>query len=141
MPLNKTTDYIVLRIIALLNATGIDEEDLTSELVFVKAIAKYPHDRPVKNPPAKFIVVNGFCTAPGIMQKFVVNVNCHARNISGNIDRVALDEMSVAVLNILEEYDSPNDLIIEFDAQETFPEAQFDEHYSNLRFIVKSINN
>lgn len=126
MPLNKTTDEIVIRVIELLS--------LLSE-------TKYPHNRPVKNAPAKFIVVNGFCTVPGIMQKFVINVNCHARNIDGNIDRLTLDEMSVAVLDILEEYDLPGELIIEFDAQEIFQEPQFDEHYSNLRFIVKSINN
>lgn len=126
MPLNKTTDEIVIRVIGLLET--VDKP-------------KYPHDRPVKNAPQQFIVVNGFCTVPGIMQKFVVNVNCHARNITGNIDRVALNQMSQSVLEILEEYDSPNDLIVEFDAQETFSEAQFDEHYSNLRFIVKSINN
>ena len=127
MSINVTVDSIVIRVIGLLSS-------LTE--------AKYPHNRPTKNAPAKFIVVNGFCIVPGIMQKFVVNVNCHARNIAeGNIDRVTLDAMSVAVLNVLEEYDSPGELIIEFDTQEIFQEPNVDEHYSNLRFIVKSINN
>jgi hypothetical protein len=126
MPLNKTTDYIIDRVIDLL--ATVDGP-------------KYPNNRPVKNPPVKFFVVNGFCTVPGIMQKFVINVNCHAKNISGNMDRSTLDSMSVAVLNILEEYDSPGELIIEFESQETISEANADEHYSNLRFTVKSINN
>lgn len=126
MPLNKTTDEIVIRVIELLSSL--------SE-------TKYPHDRPAKNAPEKYFVVNGFCTSTGIMQKFVINVNCHAKNISGNIDRVTLNEMSVAVLGILEEYDSPGVLIIEIESQEIISEPQSDEHYSNLRFIVKSINN
>ena len=127
MSLNKTVDSIIILIIGLLESVDV---------------VKYPHDRPVKNAPAKFIVVNGFCTVPGIMQKFVINVNCHARNISGNIDRVSLDSMSQSVLTLLEEYDSPGELIIEADTQEIFAEeSSLDEHYSNLRFIVKSINN
>ena len=127
MPLNKTTDEIVIRVIGLLSTV---------------AEPKYPHNRPAKNPPVKFIVVNGFCVAPGIMQRFVINVNCHARNISsGNIDRVSLDTMAKSVLGILEEFDAPNDLIIEADGEEIFSEPNCNEHYSNLRFIVKSINN
>ena len=126
MSLNRTVDSIVIQVIGLLSSINV---------------AKYPHDRPAKNPPAKFIVVNGFCTVPGIMQKFVVNVNCHARNISGNIDRVTLDGLSQSVLALLEEYDLPGELIIEADGEEVFPEPQFNEHSINLRFIVKSINN
>lgn len=127
MSLNKTVDEIVILIIGLLSTVNV---------------VKYPHNRPSKNAPAKFIVVNGFCIVPGIMQKFAINVNVHARNISSNIDRVTLDSISKSVLTLLEEYDSPGELIIEADTQEIFAEeSSIDEHYSNLRFIVKSINN
>ena len=127
MSLNKTVDEIVILIIGLLSTVNV---------------VKYPHNRPSNNAPAKFIVVNGFCTVPGIMQKFAINVNVHARNISSNIDRVTLDSISKSVLTLLEEYDSPGELIIEADTQEIFAEeSSIDEHYSNLRFIVKSINN
>lgn len=127
MSVNRTIDSIVIQVIGLLSTVNV---------------VKYPHNRPVKNPPVKFIVVNGFCTVPGIMQRFVINVNIHARNISGNIDRVTLDSLSQSVLTLLEQYDDPGELIIEADTQEIFSEPpDLDEHYSNLRFIVKSINN
>lgn len=126
MSLNKLSDYVVGRVMALLNTVNV---------------GKYKHVRPSSDSPAKFIVVNAFAVGTGAMQKFVMNVNVHAKNKSGgNPDIVSLASISQSVLDVLEDYAS-GDLLIDLQStEENIPEAQFDEHYSNLRFSLKIIN-
>jgi len=126
MSRNKLSDYIVGRVLTLLSSINV---------------TKYKHTRPASGTPDQFIVVNAFSTSSGIMQKFVLNVNYHKKNLSGGVpDNLKLQSNSQAILDILEEYESA-DMLIEFETQETVPESQFDEHYSNLRFSLKMINN
>lgn len=126
MSRNKLSDYIVGRVLTLLSSINV---------------MKYKHTRPASGTPDQFIVVNAFSTGSGIMQKFVLNVNYHKKNLSGGVpDNLKLQSSSQAILDILEEYESA-DMLIEIESQEIVPEPQFDEHYSNLRFSLKMINN
>lgn len=123
MSLNKLTDNVVQQVVTLLASV---------------AIQKYKHTRPASPAPAQFIVINAFSVNSGPMQKFVLNVNCHAKDLSGGvIDTLKLNEISQAVLNILEDYNSTS-LLIDFETQEIIQESEF--HYSNLRFSLKTIN-
>lgn len=126
MSQNKLSDYVVGRVLTLLSSINL---------------AKYKHTRPSTGAPVEFIVVNAFSIGSGIMQKFVLNVNYHKKNLSGGVpDNLKLQNNSQAILDILEEYEAA-DMLIDFETQEITPEAQFDEHYSNLRFSLKMINN
>lgn len=125
MSFNKLTDTVVQQVVTLLTSVSVQ---------------KYKHTRPESPAPAQFIVINAFSVGSGPLQKFVLNVNCHARNLSGGvIDTLKLNDMSQSVLNILEDYNSTS-LLIDIESQEIIPEAQFNEHYSNLKFSLKSIN-
>lgn len=124
MSRNKLSDYVVGRVMTLLSSINV---------------TKYKHTRPSSAAPDQFIVVNAFSTGSGIMQKFVLNVNYHKKNLAGGVpDNLKLQSNSQAILDILEEYESA-DMLIEFETQETVSEN--DEHYSNLRFSLKMINN
>lgn len=126
MSLNKLPDYVAGRVLTLLSSINV---------------TKYKLDRPASGTPAQFIVVNAFSISSGRMQKFVLNVNYHAKNLSGGVaDNLKLQNNSQSILNLLEEYEG-TDMFIEFESSETFSEPQFDEHYSNLRFTLKFINN
>jgi len=125
MSLNKLTDYAVQQVVTLLASV---------------AIQKYKYTRPESPAPERFIVINAFCVGTGPMQKFVLNVNCHARNLSGGvIDTLRLNDMAQSVLNIIEDYGSTS-LLIDLESMETIPESQFNEHYTNLKFSLKTIN-
>ena len=126
MSRNKLSDYVVGRVTDLLTSINL---------------TKYKHSRPATGTPEEFIVVNAFSVSSGIMQKFVLNVNYHKKNLSGGVpDNVKLQSRSQSILDILEEYESA-DMLIEYETQEVIQEAQMDEHYSNLRFSLKMINN
>lgn len=123
MSLNKLSDYAVGRVLTLLSSINM---------------TKYRHSRPSSGTPDQYIVVNAFSIGSGIMQKFVLNVNYHKKNLSGGVpDNLKLQSNSQAILDILEEYESA-DMLIDFETQETIQEN--DEHYSNLRFSLKFIN-
>ena len=125
MSLNKLSDNVVQQVVTLLASVSTQ---------------KYKHTRPESPAPEQFIVINAFCVGSGPLQKFVLNVNCHARNLSGGvIDNLKLSTMSQSVLNILEDYNSTA-LLIDFEGQEIIPETQLNEHYSNLKFSLKTIN-
>lgn len=126
MSRNKLSDYVVGRVMTLLQPINL---------------TKYKHTRKPTGTPDEFIVVNAFSTGSGIMQKFVLNVNYHKKNLSGGVpDNLKLQSNSQAILDILEEYESA-DMLIEFETQEIVSESQFDEHYSSLRFSLTMINN
>lgn len=122
MSRNKTIDYVVKEVIKLLASVNVP---------------KYPHSRPA-TVPDEYFVVNAFTTGSGAMQAFVLNVNYHVKNLSGGVpDNAKLDSRTQAVLDILENYGTLT-LLIDFDTQETTPEN--DEHISNIRFSLKTIN-
>lgn len=124
MSQNKLSDYVVGRVLTLLSSINL---------------TKYRHSITSSGAPDQYVVVNAFSTGSGIMQKFVLNVNYHKKNLSGGVpDNLKLQSNSQAILDILEEYESA-DMLIEFETQEIIREN--DEHYSNLRFSLKMINN
>ena len=125
MSLNKLTDYAIQQVVTLLTSVSIQ---------------KYKHTRPESPVPEQFIVINAFSVGSGPLQKFVLNVNCHARNLSGGvIDTLKLNDMSQSVLNLIEDYNSTT-MLIDFESQEIIQEASLNEHYSNLKFSLKIIN-
>ena len=125
MSQNKLSDYVVGRVLTLLQPIDM---------------VKYRKSRPASGTPSEFIVVNAFSIAPGRMQKFVLNVNYHKKNLSGGVpDDLKLQSNSQLILDILEEYESA-DMLIDFETDEINQESN-DEHYANLRFSIKLINN
>jgi hypothetical protein len=102
---------------------------------------KYRNTKPTSVNVPEYIVINSLQINADIMQKVYVNVNYHVRDIEhGAPDIVKLEAGSLAVRNILEKV-STTSYLIDFESQETFKEEQLGEHYSNLRFSFKNINN
>lgn len=105
----------------------------------------YLHSRPEKVEVEEYVVVNAFAAGEAdVMQKFIVNVNYHVRDIatndvSGIADHTALKAGSEAVLEILKKVTATN-YNMDFEKPEIFREPSFGEHYSNLRFKFNYIN-
>jgi hypothetical protein len=91
--------------------------------------------------PAEYIVINSLPIPADVMQKCFINVNYHVKDIGpGQKDQTKIEAGSIAVLAILKKVTATN-YLIDFESQGTIREEQFGEHYSNLRFSFKNINN
>lgn len=102
---------------------------------------KYKDTKPTSSTAAEYIVINSLPINAGVMQKSYVNVNCHVKDIAGGVpDRTKLDALATSVLTILQKSTSTN-LLIDYESSELFREEALGEHYFNLRFSVKIINN
>lgn len=127
----KTTDYVI-GVIYLLLAS------LTKP--------KYLKTKPTKSTATEYVVINSLPINANVMQKCYVNVNYHVKDIDGGPgvgfipDSTKLETGSALVLSLLKEV-STTTYLIDFESQETIREEQLGEHYSNLRFSFKNINN
>jgi hypothetical protein len=127
----KTTDYIIGIVYLLLGS-------ITKP--------KYLKSKPTKSTAAEYVVINSLPINANVMQKCYVNVNYHVKDIDQGpgvgfvADITKLEAGSALVLAALKEV-STTDYLIDFEGQETIREEQLGEHYSNLRFSFKNINN
>jgi hypothetical protein len=127
----KTTDYIIETVYSLLGAISVP---------------KYLNTRPTESTASEYVVINALPINANVMQKCYVNVNYHVKDIDGGpgvgnvADEIKLANGTASVLDILEKVTTAT-YLIDFESQETIRENQIAEHYSNLRFSFKNINN
>jgi hypothetical protein len=122
----QTTDYVIGIVYLLLNSISKP---------------KYLKSKPSNSTAAEYVVINSLPINANVMQKCYVNVNYHVKDIAvGTPDSAKIEAGSKAVLAILKEV-TTTAYLIDFESQETIREEQLGEHYSNLRFSFKNINN
>lgn len=108
-------------------------------------VPKYPRTKPSLAQPTEYITVNTLGLNANTMQKCRVNVNYHVKDINmgstlGVVpDMAKLDAGSKAVLALLTKVTSSN-YMIDHEGSELIPEMNQSEHYSNLKFSFKYIN-
>lgn len=133
----KTTDYVIGVVYSLLSS--IDKPKYLTTAPDFEALNK--------TRPTEYVVINSLPIPAGVIQKCHVNVNYHVKDIPGGIkDDTALESGSVAIIAALKEVSAPasgamDAYMIDFEGQETIREESHQEHYSNLRFSFKNINN
>ena len=121
-----TTDYVIGIVYSLLGS-------ITKP--------KYLKTKPTKANDTEYIVINSLPINADVMQKCYVNVNYHVKDIIlGTPDSVKIEAGSQAVLSALNQVTTTS-YLIDFESQETIREEALGEHYSNLRFSFKNINN
>ena len=127
----KTTDFIV---------------DIVYSLLGSITVPKYRKSKPMKSTASEYVVINSLPINAQTLQKCYINVNYHVKDIDGgpNVgfisDDARLKAGSALILTALEKVSTTN-YLIDFEGQETIREQQLEEHYSNLRFSFKNINN
>lgn len=122
----KTTDYIVGIVYGLLSS-------ITKP--------KYLFTKPSASVAVEYVVINSLPINSDVMQKCYVNVNYHVKDIAEGIpDLVKLSAGSTLVMTALKAV-STTGYLIDFESQEVIREDSLGEHYTNLRFSVKFINN
>ncbi len=127
----KTTDFVKSIVYTLLSSISKPKYiDDSPDFVALK-----------QTRPTEYIVINSLPINADVMQKCYVNVNYHVKDIGpGQKDQSKIEAGSIAVLAILQKITATT-YLIDFEKQETISEPQFNEHYSNLRFSFKNINN
>lgn len=122
----KTTDQILQTVFGLLS--GI-------------SVKKYLVTRPVTVTDSEFIVINSLPINAEVMQKAYINVNYHVKDLAEGIPNMArISAGTAAVLTTLQKVTGTN-YLIDFESQEIFREEGQKEHFNNLRFSFKNINN
>lgn len=122
----------------------IDTEiiDIVHGLLSSISVPKYKLVKPTGAiNPAEYIVINSLPVPANVMQKVYVNVNYHVKDLASGVpDKVKLAAGSTAVLDILQKV-TTTVCMIDFEGQSTYQEQGQSEHFSNMRFSVKYINN
>ena len=127
----KTTDFVI---------------DIVYSLLGSITVPKYRKTKPTKSTATEYVVINSLPINAQTLQKCYVNVNYHVKDIDGGTstgfipDDTKLKAGTALVLAALEKV-STTSYLIDFEGEEIIRESQFNEHYSNLRFSFKQINN
>ena len=127
----KTTDFII---------------DIVYSLLGSITVPKYRKTKPTKSTAGEYVIINSLPINANVMQKCYVNVNYHVKDIDGGTstgltpDDTKLAAGTALVLAALKKV-TTTAYLIDFESQETIREEQIGEHYSNLRFSFKNINN
>ena len=127
----QTTDYII---------------DIVYSLLGSITKPKYRKTKPTKSTATEYVVINALPINAQTLQRCYVNVNYHVKDIDGGTstgfipDEAKLKAGSALVLTALTKV-STTTYFIDFESQETIREEGLNEHYSNLRFSFKFINN
>ncbi len=104
----------------------------------------YPGEKPTSEDPDEYIVVNALPIGTGVMQQCDVNANYHVKDIGEGVpDREKLKANKKTIISLLDKYHSEGDqfnILIDFKFEKTEKEDAHDEHYANVRFIVRIIN-
>lgn len=127
----KTTDYVIDVIYSLLGSI---------------TVPKYRKTKPSKSTAAEYMIINSLPINSQTLQKCYFNVNYHVKDIDAGTttgfipNDTKLNTGSALVLAALKQV-STTSYLIDFESQETIREEGLGEHYSNLRFSFKNINN
>lgn len=132
----RTTDYVIGVVRSLLGSISVP-----------KYLQTKPTPKTGDAPVTEYVVINSLPIGPDILQKCYVNVNYHVRDIAPGIkDATKIEAGSTLVIAALKEVTvaasgTTDAYMIDFERQETIREESLGEHYSNLRFSFKNINN
>lgn len=126
----KATDFAINRVVSIL------------EGVLQVPVMKY--SKPTVVQLDEYVVVNSLPINADIMQRCVVNVNFHVKDVTPgapDVDKIESGTSAViAAIDGTVEKGTSNDVLIDYESQETHREDSLDEHYSNIRFTVRIIN-
>ena len=124
----RTTDYALSYIFGIISGdTALD-------------IPIYKLRKPDNVKLDEYIVINTLPILAGVMQKVIVNVNFHCKDIAPGIpDMERLSEATADLMELLEII-STTGILTDFESHNFFSEPQLEEHFSNIRLSVKIVN-
>jgi hypothetical protein len=124
----KTTDYALSYIFGVISGdTALD-------------IPIYKLRKPDNVKLDEYIVINTLPIMAGVMQKVIVNVNFHCKDIAPGVpDMERITEVNADLMDLVEEI-STTGILTDFESQIILSEPQLGEHFSNIRISVKIVN-
>ncbi len=121
------------------------DEAITQIIQIISSVSDltiFPYSRQTTEDDS-FIVVNTLSLSNGVLQKSVINVNIHTKDIQGYINNAFLNAEKRKVIEAFEEHKPTNEDYLDFHFQAeggTFQEPEINEHYVNLRFEYYLLN-
>lgn len=126
----KTSDYVIGVVRGLLGSITVP-----------KYLTTKPTPKSSDTVINEYVVINALPINADVMQRCIVNVNYHVKDIAPGVKNTTrIEAGSALVLAALKEV-SVQSYMIDFESQETIREDALGEHYSNLRFSFKYVNN
>lgn len=124
----KTTDFAIDKVYQVIRASALTQP-------------VYPLTKPSTKSDTEYIVINALPIGEGVLQKCIVNVNLHVKDLSsGMADLKKLTTVTASLMTLLENI-AERGIIVNFESQEYFKEEELGYHYSNIRLKVKIVNN
>lgn len=97
--------------------------------------------------PDEYVVIMARSITGGLMQVCHIDVNYHVKDLAPGIPNIEKREAGetavISLLHGVDDYQADINIHIELDekfAQQTVRNEALNEHYSNIRFIVRIIN-
>jgi phosphoribosylpyrophosphate synthetase len=121
------------------------DEAITQIIQIISSVSDltiFPYTRQTTEEDS-FIVVNTLSLPNDVLQRSVLNVNIHTKDIQGYINNAFLNAEKRKVIEAVENHVPDNDNYLDFHFQAeggTFQEPEINEHYVNLRFEYYLLN-
>ena len=107
------------------------------------SVPVYQYARPSDSSDEAYYVINALPIGNGLLQKCVINVNAYCQDVSPGVpDSLQLTKMSNLVITKLDATSSEaGGIFIFFQQQNIFQGEELQNHYSNMRFDIRLLNN
>jgi phosphoribosylpyrophosphate synthetase len=121
------------------------DEAITQIIQIISSVSDltiFPYTRQTTEEDS-FIVVNTLSLPNDVLQRSVLNVNIHTKDIQGYINNAFLNAEKRKVIEAVENHVPDNNNYLDFHFQAeggTFQEPEINEHYVNLRFEYYLLN-
>jgi phosphoribosylpyrophosphate synthetase len=121
------------------------DEAITQIIQIISSVSDltiFPYTRQTTEEDS-FIVVNTLPLPNDVLQKSVINVNIHTKDIQGYVNNAFLNAEKRKVIEAVENHVPDNNNYLDFHFQAeggTFQEPEINEHYVNLRFEYYLLN-
>jgi len=104
---------------------------------------KYKYSVPGNCKEPDYIVVNSLPINEGVLQRCIVNVNIHVKDLEkGKPDTTRLEAYAKNALGVIRDHESSGQLFISLNVENhnIMREEALGEHYSNIRVLVILLN-
>lgn len=121
------------------------DEAITQAIQIISSVSDltiFPYNRQTTEEES-FIVVNTLSLPNDVLQKSVINVNIHTKDIQGYVNNAFLNSEKKKIIEAFEEHKPTNEDYLDFHFQAEsgiFQEPEINEHYVNLRFEYYLLN-
>ncbi len=109
----------------------------------VSAVPVYQYARPANCIDPAYFVINALPIGSGILQKCIINVNAYCDDVAPGVpDSLLLATMTNLIISTLDQATAESsDIFFFYQQQNVYRGEELKDHYSNMRFEIRLLNN